>query len=169
MYCQQCGTEQPSTTSRFCFSCGVSLHGEATGARIPNYHALGRYTVIAGSLIAAAGSFLPWMTATAPLVGTISKNGLEGGDGLIALGLAAVAAGLTLSPARFRELMMALCGTAILGLFVFNWVDIEERVESLADTEGVLASVGLGLYALVAGGIGVVAGAVMMSWPTHDG
>ena len=38
-----------------------------------------------GGLLIVLGSFLPWLTATAPFVGTISRNGMEGGDGIITL------------------------------------------------------------------------------------
>jgi hypothetical protein len=39
-----------------------------------------------GGLLIVLGSFLPWLTATAPLIGTITVNGLQGGgDGIITL------------------------------------------------------------------------------------
>jgi hypothetical protein len=41
-----------------------------------------------GGLLIVLGSFLPWLTATAPLIGTITVNGLQGGgDGIITLAL----------------------------------------------------------------------------------
>jgi len=39
-----------------------------------------------GGVVVGIGSFLPWLTAMAPFVGSISANGLQGrGDGIITL------------------------------------------------------------------------------------
>jgi hypothetical protein len=50
----------------------------------------GATMALLGGVLIVLGSFLPWLTATAPLVGTISRNGMEGGDGIITLILGVV-------------------------------------------------------------------------------
>jgi hypothetical protein len=50
----------------------------------------GATMTLLGGVLIVLGSFLPWLTATAPLVGTMSRNGMEGGDGIITLILGVV-------------------------------------------------------------------------------
>jgi integrase len=58
-----------------------------------------------GGALAVVGSFLPWITATAAFLGTITRSGLDGrGDGMVTLvgGLVAV-----LPRQRFHDLRHA--------------------------------------------------------------
>src|SRR5205823_1570587 len=69
----------------------------ATSAPQPATALAGRegvVVVLLGALGLAVGSFLPWLTATAPFVGTISRSGLDGGgDGILTL-IAGIVVGL---------------------------------------------------------------------------
>ncbi len=56
--------------------------------------------ILVAGVLAVVGSFLPWITATAAFVGTISRNGIDGGgDWVITIVLG---------------LVIALMGVAIL-------------------------------------------------------
>jgi hypothetical protein len=50
----------------------------------------GATMTVLGGLLIVLGSVLPWLSFTAPFVGTITKNGMEGGDGIITLILGVV-------------------------------------------------------------------------------
>jgi hypothetical protein len=115
-------------------------------------------------LLAVLGSFLPWVTATAALVGTISRSGMEGGDGIVTL-LLGVAAGLV-GFSRLRGPTKAtvwlgplLLGLAIAGLGAFEIIIIQDRLKEV-DSEVGTASVGMGPWAIAVGGVLVVAGAL---------
>ena len=123
-----------------------------------DYTKLGRYSALAGAVFTVIGAFLPWVTVTAPFLGTVSRSGMEGGDGPIFLALGAVAAGVTLVDGRSRTVVLMLTGTGVLGLFVAEWVAVTDRLESLPASDRSLATHGMGLYALAAGGIGIFAG-----------
>jgi hypothetical protein len=57
----------------------------------------GATMTVLGGLLIVLGSFLPWLSFTAPFVGTITKNGMEGGDGVITLvsGVVTILIGVT--------------------------------------------------------------------------
>lgn len=113
------------------------------------------------------GSFLPWATVSADTLGTVSFNGMNG-DGLVTLilgGLIAVIALVAHSRARSGTgqtwlMLLSALAIAIIGFYDFaNISSIADQAESgLTD-----AAVGVGLYAVVAGGIGLVfAGMVVL-------
>jgi hypothetical protein len=45
---------------------------------------------VLGGLLIVLGSFPPWLSFTAPFGGTVTRNGMEGGDGIITLILGVV-------------------------------------------------------------------------------
>ena len=96
------------------------------------------------------GSFLPWVTVTAPFIGRISKNGIEG-DGVIT----AVIAGLCLlqlilGSARGPKIPGATrwFGIALTGLCIYEIVDVYQRGSEL---EIGVVQVGVGLWLTAAG------------------
>lgn len=123
----------------------------------------------AGAL--AVGSFLPWATITAPFVGTVSRSGMEGGDGWMSVIVAVVAGlvGLRLlssPPAGAQRVLLALGGVAGLGLALFEFNDISRRfadAKAAMDSEGsffgtdpsemIATSFGPGLYLLALGAV----------------
>src|SRR5262245_20666262 len=65
------------------------------------------WVVIAAAAAIAIGSFLPWATVSAPLVGTISKSGVQGGDGIVSLvgaGVLALLAFIAIGSRKRRSL-----------------------------------------------------------------
>lgn len=131
----------------------------------------GAVLIILGGLLIALGSFLPWITATAPFIGTVSRSGLDGGgDGILTLiaGVIAVALGvgrLTTSgmPAFFQ--VSAIIVGLIAGAVVFvNHSDLSMRVDSFAGEGGGLgtASIGVGFWTIVVGTAFTVVGGVVL-------
>ena len=88
--------------------------------------------LIGGAAI-VAGSFLPWITVSAPFVGSLSKNGMEGGDGVItlAIGIAIVALSLTgmlggkVSAASGVIMLLASLAAGAIG--VIDYLDIQKH------------------------------------------
>jgi hypothetical protein len=109
--------------------------------------------LIAGAL-AVLGSFLPWITATMAFVGTISRNGIDGGgDGVITIVLGIVIAliGIArLARSGNPRTMRIGAGLAALVLGVVTWVDvasINQRVSGL-DSKVAIASLGMGIIVI---------------------
>jgi hypothetical protein len=115
------------------------------------------------------GSFLPWITATLPLVGTVSRNGVDGGgDGLISLGLGIAIAVLGLAfmsaaswPKRPDILVGIGGGLAIVGAIV-EYQNVTSRISGLPPMAQGLGNVGSGIYVIGAGGILAIIAAAMM-------
>jgi uncharacterized PurR-regulated membrane protein YhhQ (DUF165 family) len=104
------------------------------------------------------GSFLSWMKATAPFVGTLSKSGVDGGsDGWISVGLGIVIIASTIRYRRTHKLAIwgialpgALCGV----LVIFELADISRRFADVkAQTDLVATSYGPGLIVIAAAAI----------------
>jgi hypothetical protein len=118
--------------------------------------------LLGAGVLAVVGSFLPWITATAAFVGTLSRNGLDGGgDGLFTivlgfvlglLGIAMLAGSGRTGAARVGALL------ASLGLGYIAIVDIGSVNERIAEIDSsVVASLGMGLYAIaLAAAMGIV-------------
>lgn len=155
-YCSKCGAA--ATGGRFCANCGNDLSVATAGvppAPIPRERGgdivwAGLVVAIAGGL-AILGSLLPWITATAPLVGTISRNGFDGGgDGIIsaALGIFIVLFGIAMlarsgSP-RTGRIAAALCALVLGWVAITDIGSVNERINSL-NAGTAVASVGSGL------------------------
>lgn len=185
-FCPRCGAA--AAGGRFCAACGGDLAvtgspqadgGQATGgwsqpavsapARAPATSSLnvGLVVVLIGGGLVLLGSFLPWITATAAFVGTISRSGIDGGgDGLITagIGLVIVVAGLlgfaspgAVSVARLGAVVAGIAAVA-LGILEIN--SVNARIASL-DVQTATATVGMGLYAVILGGIVAFIGGLM--------
>ena len=106
------------------------------------------------------GSFLPWFTASVPLLGDISISGTDGGgDGVFTLILAVIsllALGV-LFVNKWRQIKQVSILTLLLGLAItaiggYNYATIQK--EFFDDPEvAVLVSVGIGLYMVLVGGV----------------
>jgi hypothetical protein len=131
----------------------------------------GALLVLVAGALAILGSFLPWLTATVALVGTVTRNGIDGGgDGLVTLilGLLVVLLGIALL-AGSGSAKTARIGT-ILAAVVLAWivyVDVGNVNERVAEITGdyATASVGMGLYVIGLAAILAVAGALLRGGP----
>jgi hypothetical protein len=111
----------------------------------------GRYIALVGALLVAAGSFLPWVSINS-LFGTISKNGIEG-DGQITLALG-VMMGIGLLERwkkAGRALVVGIIAIVVILVGVYEYTSVTERMAEV-DSDFVSASVGVGLYMVIAGG-----------------
>jgi hypothetical protein len=125
-------------------------------------------TLLGGVLI-VLGSFLPWLTATAPFVGTISRNGMEGGDGVITLilGVVTILIGVTqLTGTNLPTLLQRspIVTGAIAGIVaVTNYLNVQQRIEDVREeSELIAASVGAGIWTLVVGAVLAIVGGVLV-------
>ncbi|MFC0864943.1 hypothetical protein ACFHYQ_21860 [Sphaerimonospora cavernae] len=120
----------------------------------------GLLTLLGGGLV-AVGSFLPWITITAPILGTVSRNGIDGGgDGVVtlvlgsilfAIGLARVTASV---PGWLQRLPIAFGALAgVIALADFGSVNEKLAEISPSSSAYVAASVGSGLYMVAIGAV----------------
>jgi hypothetical protein len=122
------------------------------------------YVAAVGGILVAVAAFLPWITVSAAFVGTVSRNGIDGGgDGFIAvaIGVAIAIAGLsgaTNNPGRVRAPLILLGSLALVGA-VFEWINVSDRLKTVG-TAATLGAVGIGIYAIAIGAVlTIVAGA----------
>jgi hypothetical protein len=113
----------------------------------------------------AVGSGLPWISATAAFLGTVSRSGLEGGDGIITviIGIAIALIGvgkLVGSRAVGGKVALVLLSVLALGFAAWEISNVNERIASI-DTDLGIASVGIGLWIMIVGSF--VAGLGAMS------
>jgi hypothetical protein len=146
---------------------------------------LGAALAAVGALVAIIGSVLPWLTATyggglkavAESSGTAtSATGLEGNGGkiIVVVGLvliAVVVAGVL--NIKLPMISIGILGLAviILGIGLINLVarmddvkkftDMIATVKDYVDTSGTSASVGIGMYLAVLGGVVAVVGGAL--------
>lgn len=106
-------------------------------------------TVAIGGVLVVVGSVLPWVTATGAFGISVSRSGVEGGDGLltIALGIGIGLLGLTMVRGRNLERWrVAFIASAVtLALIVLDYFVIQDRIDDLSD-DSIFASVGLGVW-----------------------
>ena len=120
--------------------------------------------ILAGGIIIVIAPFFPWLSATAPFVGTISRSLMDGGgDGVILLVVGAAVAALGgFAAARGPQKwvgVLALIPLAISGLVsILDYSDVSGRVSNAtAASDLIIASVGPGPFVA---GFGIVIGAI---------
>lgn len=132
-----------------------------------------------GGLLIVLGSFLPWLTATAPFIGTVNVNGMQdGGDGVITLVLgvitiliAATQLAATKMPALlWRSSIITGVITGAVAIYDFN--SVQQRItelKTMAKAPGelsfdipVVASVGTGIWALFVGAALAILGGILV-------
>ena len=96
-----------------------------------------------GGLLIAVGSFLPWITATAAFVGSVSVSGLDGGgDGIITLivGIAVIVFAVVVlvgnQTGTAWDIPIALGGLIAGGVAIVNLAEVNDRVTEANVTFG---------------------------------
>ena len=187
-FCPNCGTPRVGSL-RFCRSCQFDFDAIGTSPPVspgvfqPSSLPATTSTeapfnipaaaVVVGGLLVAIGSFLPWYGINAGLLGSVTRNGIDGGgDGVITL---LVGIGLTLIGASafvmkgttaHRALTIVL-GVIGLGMTAFDFVNVQNWMNDLTDLLRPNASVGFGLIVVgVGAGIAFLAGWRLRGSPT---
>ena len=117
--------------------------------------------MVAGGLLIAVGTFLPWISLVAPFVGKITKSGMEGSDGpmLLVLGLAIAGSGLACLT-RPKVAWAVLIGAAISGVAVGIEFSSSNSAVQSATTEFYSAALGSGLWVMALGTLAAAVGAL---------
>lgn len=130
---------------------------------------------VAGAALAAVGCFLPWITVSAPLVGTLSRNGMgDFGDGWVVIALAVVGGGIAAihiaQPQSGRVGVVPAVTGALMGAVAAHdgWKVLERLAEVEDDSGMVTAGLGPGLFAVGFGAVAMLAGGVVM-WRAGGG
>ena len=136
---------------------GVAPHA---GSRLPGV------LVLAGGLAVMIGVFLPWLRATGP-GGSVTENGLRIGTyGTLILGGFATARGASLLRPDTVRMQM---GTPVIGgvliaiLVALRWGDLQAQVRDASVLPGFTASIGIGVWVVIAGAAAIVIGGLMSS------
>jgi hypothetical protein len=129
-------------------------------------NALVGWIVVVGAGILAVGSFGPWARATAPIVGDVTQNGMNGdGRFMLALAFLLLVSGAGLILGRFGRVVAF--GALSLGTLasIVCAVDMA-RISNgnyglLQGTADATAVAGIGLWACLAGAIVCIAGGIV--------
>jgi hypothetical protein len=144
----------------------------------------GAYAAIVAGIGIGLSAFLPWITVTAPFVGTINKSGLDGGgDGIFALGMGIVIAllGLKLATASvswhqsrsraFTSALMLLVSVLAAAVAIIDGGDASSRLARATSESSGFArgSVGAGIVLLgVCAGIAVLGSFAQMVYRSSE-
>jgi hypothetical protein len=145
---------------------------------------LAPWFALGAGIAAVVGSFMPWVTMSAPFIGTVSKSGVDGTDGWVTAGLDVVvillgAMGVRGSVSRAMNVFGGLGALGVLGLGAWTVVDLFARERDMradmasqpddafgigrAMADAVQVHVGTGLWLVVFGGlVGVVAAFMLL-------
>lgn len=129
----------------------------------PPTHPLIRVLTLGGAAIVALGSMLTWARVSSDIV-DFSVSGLDG-DGMLTLpgafGFGVLAASSLLRSWSRGRMVAALVVAVLVGIVAaVNVADISSRVSDV-ETLGFDASIGIGLWLVVAGALAGIAGCIM--------
>lgn len=120
--------------------------------------------IIAGGALLALGAFLPWITVIAPLVGQLTRSGVDGGgDGWVVLGLGIVAVVLgvnSLNGSKSAARAAIVVGVLSGGLLVFEFVDVHDRISKI-NGDYTHGDYGMGLILCAIGAAAVFVSAII--------
>ena len=121
-----------------------------------------KWLLALGAAVVAFGALLPWATVNAGFV-SVSKAGTDG-DGVFTLLLALVVGGLVFAKwktglSRALVIVSLVLGVMVLAIATIDAIDVASTVEEDELVE-VRASVGIGLWLTLLGGVAMIAGAI---------
>lgn len=119
---------------------------------------------IGDAVVLAVGTFLPWIEVTAgPL--SITRNGLDTGDGKVLLFLAGVAAGLAvvgiLRKTLLPSYLLLAIGVIAIVVSAYDIADVQNTADNLGYGDLIQADAGIGLWICLVGGIGMTTSGVL--------
>jgi hypothetical protein len=121
---------------------------------------------LGGAGLVALGSLLPWATVDTVTFGTRTKYGIEGDGVFTLIGAALFAVFFLLHHAPWQRVVATLIALGLLVVAVVDFSDVQntaEKVEAEAEavSAGLTASVGVGLWMVLVGSVGMVAGVLL--------
>jgi hypothetical protein len=135
----------------------------------------GATMTVLGGLLIVLGSFLPWISLTAPFIGTVTRNGMEGGDGIITLmlGVVTILIGVTQFTATrlpgFLHRSSIVTGAITGAVAIYDYLDVQRRIEDAKEqSELIAASVGAGIWTLIVGAVLAIIGGVLIRKLPHS-
>ena len=155
--CPECG-HAVSDQADSCPNCGHPMRQANAPERNLTWVRTFSLLTIAGGVLVAFGSLLPWRTASFPLGGTISVAGIEG-DGVLTLvfGVVVGALGFVIAirdGSRIASVFAVIAAFAGSIVTLFAWLSAEEAVDAVEASGLSTASIGIGLWVV---GLGVAA------------
>jgi hypothetical protein len=132
----------------------------------------GAALALAGGVLVVIGVFLPWVHASNGLA-TVSHNGIDIGTyGTLILGALAAArafASIRGQSSPFTRGNSMITGGLILGLVALRWSTLQTYLTDERAVPGVTASIGLGVWAVILGGLLVLAGGALSTMRQRAG
>ncbi len=135
------------------------------GARVGQVPAV---VALVSALAVILGSMMPWETLRMSF-GSTSINGTTG-DGQISLVIGMVAGVIALyaliQGRSHQRILLAVCGVIALGLSIIEWVRITDSGVNFVDSTFTMTlEVGIGIYVIAAGGIGLLVSSLLPAKP----
>ena len=124
------------------------------------------WALLTGAGLVVLGSFLPWVTASAPFFGTVSRSGMGGGDGIITLiaGLMLPGIGVARLQGNLSKPLLVgawIASIAAGGVGILDLVNVQNRISGLPSL--VSASAGAGLWTVIIGAAVALLGAIRVA------
>jgi hypothetical protein len=119
---------------------------------------------LGGAGLVALGSLLPWATVDTVTFGTRTKYGIEGDGVFTLIGGAVFAVFFLLHHALWQRVVATLIALGLLWVAVVDFSGVHnnaEKAEAEAVSAGLTASVGVGLWMVLVGSVGMVAGVLL--------
>lgn len=154
MYCSECGEQVPNN-SKFCNECGAQTGTVSYTGNQLNYGIAGRVIAGIGGILVVAGSLLPWSEAS-NVFRSYSYDGIDG-DGEISLVLGIliiVGALIRFNRPGSRALVAVVFGILAFAFGIIEFVTVNDDINEVQATNPfVEASVGVGIYLIILGGV----------------
>lgn len=119
---------------------------------------------IGDAVVIAIGTFLPWVEVTAGPV-SITRSGLDTGDGKVMLFLALVGAALAVLGVVLKRLLpcylLLALGLIAIVVSAYDIADVQTTGEDLGLGDLIQADAGIGLWICLIGGIGMTTSGVL--------
>lgn len=165
-FCPSCG-ERRVLDKAFCANCGRAFEGtpavQRPSQRLSSVEG-SDVAIFGGAALLIAAPFFPFLTATAALVGSISRSGVEitNGEGLVLAAVGVIAGFIGFrnlgKPKGAAPVVVAVLGFA---LTIYYYIQIDGRIHDIG-TDFAVASIGAGIWMAFAGSV-LVAVATLVS------
>lgn len=114
-----------------------------------------RKLMLAASILFGIAAFLPWLSVSAPLIGTVSRSGMSEAfsDGWLVVAAAGL---LAYTAVRLPAFHIVISSVLAFLLALFEYSLVSDRIATVASNQFVLAQVGNGIWLLLASSLALV-------------